>query len=92
MNKKILDTIKFLEELKGTINKNFTSIRFVKSLSSNSKGNTISYDYFILKDGIIVECARGYKDFKGCELINIEEAYKNDKFKMRSPFSYFEFI
>ena len=88
---KELDLMKFLSKLyKGTIDKDFTSIRFIKKEDYNfwTGNKKITYGWFEIKNGIIVDCERGYSQYKNIKLINCQKAYdENENIRMRNIFT-----
>ena len=75
-NKK-MDCLRFLAIINGQINKDFTSIRFIKKQEINyiTGNKNVSYGYFELKDCVIVECERGFSQYKGYELVDCEKVW-----------------
>lgn len=72
------------------ISKDLKTIRFVKSCDFNyySGRRNTTFGYFELdNEGVIIKCERGYAFHKGKKLINREEAYANDEYKMRNIFT-----
>lgn len=92
MAKKIkkMDCARFLSIVNGKINKDFTSIRFVKKQEINyiTGNKNVTYGYFELKDKIIVECERGFSQYKGYELVDCEKVWNdNENKRMRNIFT-----
>lgn len=79
VNKK-MDCAGFLNKISGVINKNFTTIRFVKSKKINymTGRQNITYGYFKLENNIIIECERGFSEYKGDELVNCQKAWEDN--------------
>lgn len=86
---KAIDCLRFLQKLNGKINKDFTSIRFLKGESWHYNGRIDrSYGYFELKDRIIVECERGFSNWKGYKLLNCETCYQTyPELRMKNIFT-----
>ena len=78
-NKK-MNCLTFLAIINGQINKDFTSIRFIKKQEINyiTGNKNVSYGYFELKDCIIVECERGFSQYKGYELVGCEKVWNEN--------------
>lgn len=88
---KELDLMDFLNELyKATIDKDFKTIRFIKSedYNFNTGNRNVTYGYFDIENGIIVDCERGYSKYKNIRLMNCKEAYdKNEFIRMKNIFT-----
>lgn len=82
------NAVNFLRQINGCISKDLRDIRFIKAQNSNYRtGRTnTSYGYFKLDEtGKIIECERGYSQYKNITLENLEEAQK--QFPMRNIFT-----
>lgn len=78
MKTKKMECKLFLTMLNGTINKDFSAIRIIKSQSWNLNGNsTFNFANLSLENNIIIDADYGFGKYKGIELINCQECYNN---------------